>query len=75
MKVKTSITLPEALLAQIDKEDSNRSSFLQQAALERLASLAKNRRDARDAAILDAQADRLNREALDVLDYQELEQG
>ena len=73
VRVKTSITLPEGLLSQIDREDKNRSNFLEQAALQRLALLERARRDARDARILDTYADRLNQEALDVLEYQDLE--
>lgn len=72
VKVKTSITLPEDLLKAIDHADSNRSSFLEKAAREYLAATAKARREATDAAILNARAESLNREALDVLDYQEL---
>ncbi len=72
MKVKTSITLPEDLLRAIDHADSNRSSFLEKAAREYLAATAKARREAQDGAILDARAESLNREALDVLDYQDL---
>lgn len=72
VKVKTSITLPLDLLEAIDHADSNRSSFLEKAAREYLASTAKARRDARDAAILNARAESLNREALEVLEYQDL---
>ena len=72
VKVKTSITLPEDLLKAIDHADSNRSSFLEKAAREYLAATAKARREANDAAILNARSEFLNREALDVLDYQEL---
>jgi len=72
VKVKTSITLPEDLLKAIDHADSNRSSFLEKAAREYLAATAKARREANDVAIINARAESLNREALDVLDYQEL---
>jgi len=72
MKVKTSITLPEDLLQDIDRVDSNRSSFLERAARQYLAAMEKARRQARDATILDAHAKQLNEEALDVLDYQGL---
>lgn len=72
VKVKTSITLPGDLLKAIDHADSNRSSFLEKAAREYLAATAKARREANDAAILNARSESLNREALDVLDYQEL---
>lgn len=71
MKVKTSITLPEDLLQAIDKSDPNRSSFIEKAARQYLAAMAKSRRDSQDAAILDSCAESLNREALDVLEYQD----
>ena len=72
MKVKTSITLPEDLLQAIDQTDPNRSSFIEKAARQYLAALAKSRREAKDAEILNARAESLNREALDVLEYQDL---
>ena len=72
MRVKTSVTLPDDLLQEIDKAGSNRSGFLERAARKYLAELNRNQRDQRDAEILNAHADRLNREALDVLEYQDL---
>ena len=72
VRVKTSVTLPDDLLQEIDKAGSNRSGFLERAARKYLAELNRNQRDQRDAEILNAHADRLNREALDVLEYQDL---
>ena len=72
MKVKTSITLPEDLIKAIDRVDSNRSNFLEKAAREYRAAAAKARRNAQDGAILNEQWESLNREALDVLEYQDL---
>ena len=72
MRVKTSITLPEDLIRSIDRADKNRSAFLERASREYLARLSKRQRDARDSAILNSKAERLNAEALDVLDYQGL---
>ena len=72
VKVKTSITLPEDLLQAIDRTDPNRSSFIEKAARQYLAALAKSRREAQDAEILNARAESLNWEALDVLEYQDL---
>jgi metal-responsive CopG/Arc/MetJ family transcriptional regulator len=72
MRVKTSITLPEDLLAEIDRIDSNRSAVLERAMRLYLAQLAKAERTGRDAAILERKAVRLNREAADVLGYQRL---
>ena len=73
VKLKTSITLPGELLEEIDRVDANRSVFLEKAARQYLAQLDKARREVRDTAILEAHAVRLNREALDVLDYQKLD--
>jgi metal-responsive CopG/Arc/MetJ family transcriptional regulator len=73
VRIKTSVTLPESLLKAIDRTDSSRSAFLERAARQHLAQIAKQRRDARDAEILNAHALRLNREAQDVLEYQDLD--
>lgn len=72
MKIKTSVTLSDALLKEIDRVDTNRSAFLERAALAYLARSSREARDLRDAKILDRHADRLNREAADVLEYQGL---
>lgn len=72
MKVKTSVTLPEDLLVDIDQVDSNRSSFIERASRAYLAQMEKARRDERDLAIINANAEWLNREAEDVLEYQGL---
>ena len=69
MRVKTSVTLPSALLEQIDRLDGNRSAFLERAALAYLARRAKAERDAQDAAILDRVADEINQQS-DVLEFQ-----
>ena len=52
--------------------DSNRSAFLERAALIYLARLEQSRRDRRDIAIINRHARRLNREAKDALEYQML---
>jgi len=70
MKVKTSLTLPSTLLEEIDRLNSNRSAFFERAARQYLAQNAKRGRDAKDAAILERNAERLNREAAEVLQYQ-----
>jgi len=73
MRTKTSVSLTEELLAEIDRvagRDTNRSEFLERAAWDRIAVLKRRRRDARDRRIIDRQARTLNSEALDVLDYQ-----
>jgi metal-responsive CopG/Arc/MetJ family transcriptional regulator len=71
MRVKTSVTLPSALLKEIDRLDSNRSAFLERAALAYIGKRVKLDLDAQDAAILDRIADELNEQA-DALDYQGL---
>jgi metal-responsive CopG/Arc/MetJ family transcriptional regulator len=72
VRVKTSITLPEDLLKSIDQTDTNRSAFIERASRAYLARLEKAKRDARDVRIINANADRLNAEAMDVLEYQGL---
>ena len=66
------MTLPSTLLEEIDRLSANRSAFLEQAANLYLAQNAKRDRNAKDAAILEKNAERLNREAADVLEYQNL---
>ena len=72
MRVKTSITLPEALLSRLDRVDKNRSALLERAAEAYLARLEREQRDRRDLEIIDRNAARLNREARDTLEYQQL---
>jgi metal-responsive CopG/Arc/MetJ family transcriptional regulator len=72
VRVKTSITLPEDLLDRLDRVDKNRSALLERAALAWLAHLERQMRDRKDIDIIDRNADRLNREAMDVLGYQQV---
>jgi len=72
VRVKTSITLPEELLRRLDQVDDNLSALLERAAMAYLARLEEERRDKRDLEIINRNADRLNREAVDVLQYQKL---
>jgi metal-responsive CopG/Arc/MetJ family transcriptional regulator len=72
VRIKTSITLPEDLLERIDHADSNRSALIERATRAYLSRLERARREAQDAEIINANADRLNREAMDVLEYQGL---
>ena len=70
MKVKTSITLEEQTLQAIDQvagASSNRSRVIEKAVTEFLRRLERDERDARDLAILNEAADRLNAEQADVL--------
>ena len=73
MKVKTSITLSEDVIKIIDKRISdfkNRSDFIEHAIISYIERLKKEEQDAKDLAILNKEADRLNKEAEDVLSYQ-----
>ena len=73
MKIKTSITLSEEVLLEIDKisgETRNRSAFIEIAIRDFLKKRAKKIRDDRDLEILNKNSKRLNREAEDVLSYQ-----
>jgi hypothetical protein len=68
MRVKTSVTLPSALLKEIDRLDGNRSAFLERAAVAYIGKQIKSDLDARDAAILDRVAGELNEQS-DVLEF------
>jgi len=73
MKVKTSITLSEDLLEAIDKRSAqfkNRSDFIESAIRAFIAQMVREEQNAKDLAILNRQAERLNQEAIDVLSYQ-----
>jgi len=73
MKIKTSITLSENLVEDIDEyvdQFKNRSAFLEAAAWAFIAQLRRAQRDAADIAIMDQWADELNAEVADALDYQ-----
>jgi metal-responsive CopG/Arc/MetJ family transcriptional regulator len=73
MKVKTSITLSEELLDAVDKRSSrfkNRSEFIEAAIRAYIAKIVLDEQNARDLAIINREADRLNKEAADVLAYQ-----
>lgn len=73
MRIKTSITLPEDLLASIDQHagsfDNNRSAFIEAAVRALITQIERGMRDARDMEIINREADRLNREAEDVLSF------
>jgi metal-responsive CopG/Arc/MetJ family transcriptional regulator len=73
MKTKTSITLSSTLLAEIDRhagKSGSRSAFVEGVLLAYLRANARRAAQARDMELLDAASDRLNKEALDVLEYQ-----
>ena len=73
MKIKTSVTLSGEVLEAIDNYEQDfksRSDFLEKAAREYLSYLARKKADERDLSIINANADSLNDEARDVLDWQ-----
>ncbi len=73
MKIKTSITISDALIKQMDNylgSSGNRSALIEQALREFLATKAQQVREAKDLEILNNRAKTLNNEANDVLSYQ-----
>jgi len=74
MKAKTSITLSESLLRTVDRRAkqlrTNRSDFIETAVRAHLDGLAREEAAARDLELINRNADALNREAEDALDYQ-----
>ena len=73
MKIKTSITLSEDLIREIDELSGrfgNRSALIEKAIRDFLTADAKRRRDLQDIEIINRRADALNKEAEDVLSYQ-----
>lgn len=73
MKVKTSVTLSADIIALIDKNaegEQNRSSFIEQAIRTYLEIIDRKNRDKADLQIINSAAEKLNKEALDVLNYQ-----
>ena len=76
MKIKTSITLSEGLVREMDSllkapdTPKNRSAFLEAALKQYVALLRRGIRDSRDAEILDRKASQFNDEANDVLALQ-----
>lgn len=73
MKVKTSVTLSEELLKAISAETSsdNRSAFIETATWEYLELRRKRVRDRREMELISANADLLNDEARDALEFQD----
>lgn len=73
MKIKTSVTLSDTLLADIDRhagKDANRSEFIENAVRSYILALVRKQENLRDLGIINRRAARLNREAEDVLGYQ-----
>jgi len=72
VRIKTSITLPKSLLTRLDRADKNRSAILERAAVAYLARIEREARDRRDIKIIERNAESLNLEAIDTLEYQQL---
>jgi len=74
MKIKTSITLSDKLLAVVDErarqQKKTRSDFIEVAVWAFIAQLIRDEQNARDLEIINRRADFLNQEAGDVLEYQ-----
>ncbi|MCH8294808.1 MAG: ribbon-helix-helix protein, CopG family [Candidatus Poribacteria bacterium] len=73
MKIKTSITLSEDLIKEINTligESGNRSAFMEQVLRDFLATRARKIDAEKELEILNRHADELNEEAKDVLSYQ-----
>lgn len=76
MKEKTSITLSKDLLSAIDRaagSTQSRSAFIERVLRSYLRRRAIAAANARDLRLINAAAEALNREALDVLGYQSLD--
>ena len=73
MKMKTSITISDELLRDIDRyghEYKNRSDFIEHAVRAYIKQTIRILQNSRDLEIINADAERLNSEASDVLSYQ-----
>jgi metal-responsive CopG/Arc/MetJ family transcriptional regulator len=72
MKVKTSITLSEELLGELQTltSDGNRSDFIEKALWQYMKHLHAKARNERDLKLINAAESQLNKEAADTLLYQ-----
>jgi metal-responsive CopG/Arc/MetJ family transcriptional regulator len=73
MKEKTSVTLSPEVLKGIDRlagSKQSRSAFIETILQQYLRQRARAQRDARDMEIINRNAQQLNRDALDGLEYQ-----
>ena len=73
MRVKTSVTLSEELVRALadQVEPRNRSAFIEEASWSYLRTLRRAECDRRELAALNAHAEELNREARDVLEFED----
>ena len=73
MKEKTSITLSSEVLSGIDRiagSKQSRSAFIEDILNQYLRQRSRTQRDQRDVAIINRNAERLNRDATEGLEYQ-----
>jgi metal-responsive CopG/Arc/MetJ family transcriptional regulator len=73
MKSKTSITLSDSLLRELDRivgKNGNRSELIERAVRAYISGIARDERDRRDLEILNRSAKRMEKEAKDALRYQ-----
>jgi metal-responsive CopG/Arc/MetJ family transcriptional regulator len=73
MKVRTSVTLSEDVVAAVDDlagKSGNRSEVIETALRSYLAQMNRDKQNRRDLGIINRRAVRLNREAEDVLAFQ-----
>jgi metal-responsive CopG/Arc/MetJ family transcriptional regulator len=73
MKMKTSITLSEDIVKYIDAsagDSQTRSEFIENALRDFIAKQQQKERYLKDLAIINRRANKLNKEAEDVLSYQ-----
>ena len=73
-RVETVVSLPKDLLDQANQMDKNEqiSDVIETALREFVKRKTRAERDKRELEIINANADKLNEEALDVLEYQQV---
>ncbi len=75
MRIRTSITLPKELLIEVDAlagKKHKRSKIVESALRDYVAKENPKKLNKRDIEIINANADKLNEEALDTLEYQQV---
>ena len=73
MKMKTSVTLEKDVVAAVEqaaREGESRSQVIERLLRQSIAARERDATDQRDRKIINAHADELNEEAVDVLGYQ-----
>ncbi len=75
MRVRTSVTLPKELLVKVDAlagKKYKRSAIVESALRDFVQKETRTECDKRELEIINANADKMNEEALDVLEYQQI---